>query len=156
MTNIAALDPFDRALLDLVQRDNQLTHAALGEQVGLSASAVRRRLKVLRDTGVISRDVSILAPGQAGVTLITTLSFGEESVEVYDAFDQQILDTPEILQGYAVAGTDDYVLIITAPSLSWYEDWAKAAFMSNPAIRRYDTRVVWSCKKFDTAVTLPA
>jgi len=156
MTNIATLDPFDRALLDLVQRDNQLTHAVLGEQVGLSASAVRRRLKVLRDTGVISRDVSILAPGQAGVTLITTLSFGEESVEAYDAFDQQILDTPEILQGYAVAGTDDYVLIITAPSLSWYEDWAKAAFMSNPAIRRYDTRVVWSCKKFDTAVTLPA
>jgi Lrp/AsnC family leucine-responsive transcriptional regulator len=154
MTDFASLDPFDRAILDLVQRNNQLTHAAIGDKVGLSPSAVRRRLSELRHKGVIARDVSLLAPGQGGVTLITTISFGEETVEAYDAFDQQIKDTPEILQGYAVAGSDDYVLIISGPSLSWYEDWAKSTFMRNPAIRRYDTRVVWSCKKFETALPL--
>ena len=44
-----ALDDFDRRILDLVQRDNRLTIEAIGERVGLSATAVQRRLKRLRD-----------------------------------------------------------------------------------------------------------
>jgi Lrp/AsnC family leucine-responsive transcriptional regulator len=154
VTKIADLDSFDRAILDLVQRNNQLTHAAIGAQVGLSASAVRRRLSVMRSQGVIERDVSIVAADAAAVTLITTVSFADESLEAYEAFDRQIAETPEILQAYSVAGSDDYVLIICGRSLVWYEAWAKQAFMSNPAIRRYDTRVVWSRKKFETAVSM--
>lgn len=146
------LDDFDRRLLRLVQRDNQLTHAEIGDQVGLSASAVRRRLKILRDEGHIERDVSLLRQDEFGVRLIVTVSFQNESIETFDAFDKQIADTPEILQGYHTSGSVDYILIVQGPSLQWYEEWGKQAFMSNPDIRRYDTHVVWSCKKFETAL----
>ena len=43
------LDRFDLKLLDLVQRDNRLTGETLGDRVGLSATAVQRRLKRLRE-----------------------------------------------------------------------------------------------------------
>ncbi|WP_204350149.1 AsnC family transcriptional regulator, partial [Klebsiella pneumoniae] len=39
------LDGFDRRLLALVQRDAAQTAEALAERIGLSASAVQRRLK---------------------------------------------------------------------------------------------------------------
>lgn len=148
------MDDFDRQILEIVQKDNQLTHAEIGTQVGLSDSAVRRRLGVLRNTGVIERDVAILNPNEVGVRLVVMISFLEESIETYDAFDQQIARTPEIRQAYHVAGAEDYLLIVHGPDLRWYEDWSKQTFMSNPAIRRYDTRVVWSCKKFETALLL--
>ena len=54
----AMLDEFDREILQIVQRDNRLTNAEIGERVGLSPSAVRRRLAALRDSGVEPRQVS--------------------------------------------------------------------------------------------------
>ncbi|WP_108811435.1 AsnC family transcriptional regulator [Sphingorhabdus sp. Alg231-15] len=153
-TAVSDLDDFDRRILDIVQRDNQRTHADIGEAVGLSASAVRRRLKLLRDTGFIEKDVALLRLGEMGVRLVVLVSFQNESIEAFDAFDEQIRTTPEILQGYHISGSVDYCLIVQGPSLEWYEDWGKRAFMSNSAIRRYDSHVVWSCKKFETAIPL--
>jgi len=150
----AHVDQLDRQILRIVQNDNQRTHQSIGDEIGLSASAVRRRLTQMRKSGVIERDVSIVNSSSYGVRFIVTVSFREETVDTYDQFDKQIRSTPEILQGYHVAGTDDYVLIVQGPSLEWYEAWSKESFMNNPAIKRYDTRVVWSCKKFETALPL--
>ncbi|GAA0476996.1 Lrp/AsnC family transcriptional regulator [Parasphingorhabdus litoris] len=154
MTEISDLDDFDRRILNIVQCDNQRTHADIGEAVGLSASAVRRRLKLLRDTGFIEKDVALLRASNIGVRLIVLIYFQNESIEAFNALDEQIRTTPEILQGYHVSGSMDYVLIVQGPDVEWYEEWGKQAFMSNPAIRRYDSHVVWSCKKFDTALPL--
>lgn len=153
MTKFAeSIDALDRRVLAVVQRDASLTHQEIGERVGLSASAVRRRLTALRTTGVIRGDVSLLDPNRSGVILIVTLSFGEESPEIYDAFDRQMRSLPEVKQSYHVAGANDYALVVHGPSLQWYEDWSKLTLMKNPAIRRYETMVVWSCKKFETAL----
>lgn len=152
--SISDLDSFDRHILALVQNDNQATHAEIGEAVGLSPSAVRRRLKALRDGGVIEKDVAILRQNDLGVRLIVSVFFEIESPEAYDAFDRQVRETPEILQAYHTSGPIDYVLIVQGPSLNWYEEWGKRVLMSNPAIRRYDTQVVWSCKKFETSVSV--
>ncbi|WP_287063828.1 AsnC family protein [Pantoea sp.] len=39
------LDKFDRAILDLVQRDNTMPLRLMAEQVNLSTAAVQRRIK---------------------------------------------------------------------------------------------------------------
>ncbi len=148
----SALDDFDRHILALVQHNNQLTHAEIGDRVGLSPSAVRRRLKHLRQTGYIIRDVAILRQEGIGVRLIVLIAFETESHEAYAALDALIAGTPEILQAYHVAGATDYVLILQAPDLKWFESWGLANLMSKPGIRRYDTQIVWSCRKFETAL----
>ena len=48
-----ALDEFDHRLLELLQRDADATLSALGEAVGLSASAVQRRIKRYRESGLM-------------------------------------------------------------------------------------------------------
>ncbi len=148
------MDELDQKILDIVQKNNQLTHADIGERVALSESSVRRRLKTLRATGVIARDVSILKSTGEGVRMIVTLSFERESPEVYEEFDRQIASYPEVLQAYHVSGSVDYILIVQGPCVEWYEDWSRMALMSNPNIQRYNTHVVWSCKKFETAIPL--
>ena len=148
------LDSFDLGILAAVQADNQLTHAQIGAQAGLSASAVRRRLAVLRASGVIRRDCALLDPDAFGVTLIVDISFGEETPEQYAAFDAQMRSLAPVQFSYHVAGETDYVLIVHGPSLKWYEEWAKEVLMSNPVIRRYSTRVAWSYKKFDPTISV--
>ena len=148
------LDALDRALLRLVQQDNRLTHDRLGAAVGLSPSAVRRRLKGLRETGVIEADVAVLAPEAAGIQALVHVTFGDESVEADDAFRRRMREAPEVSQCYAVSGDIDYVLVVHAADLPSYEAWGKRSLMSDPAIRRYDTHLVWSRVKFSTAVPL--
>ena len=154
MTKIFAMDDFDRRILNLVQKDNQLTHAEMGAQIGLSTSSVRRRLTKLRKDGVIVEDVSRLDADTHGVTLIVSLSFREESPETYALFDAQMRSEAPVKQCYHVAGEEDYILIVHGPSLTWYEDWSKQTLMANPAVRRYSSTVVWTCKKFDTSIVL--
>jgi len=71
-----AIDAFDRALLDLVRRNNLTPARYLAEQVGLSESAVLRRLRRLRKTGIISGDVSIVRSASLGrpLTVIVLVS----------------------------------------------------------------------------------
>lgn len=65
-----ATDSFDDVILALVQRNNQLSHAAIGAQVNLSASAVRRRIKAMRDNGIIVADVALVDPAWQGLSFI--------------------------------------------------------------------------------------
>lgn len=141
------LDRFDHAILAEVQNDNQLTHAEIGARVGLSTSAVRRRLKALNASGVILNNVALLDPDMFGVTLIVEIAFLEERPGHYDAFNQKMQALPNVLQSYSVAGQSDYILIVLGPSLQWYEKWSTETFMGDPNIRRASTRVAWSCKK---------
>lgn len=56
------LDRFDRQLLNLVQEDSAQTAEALAQQVELSPSAIQRRLRRMRDEGVIVRDCAVVDP----------------------------------------------------------------------------------------------
>lgn len=56
-----SLDKFDRAILDLVQRDNTMP-LRLAEQVNLSTAAVQRRIKRMEERGVITGNVAIGIP----------------------------------------------------------------------------------------------
>ncbi len=44
-----SLDKFDRAILDLVQRDNTMPLRLMAEQVNLSTAAVQRRIKRMEE-----------------------------------------------------------------------------------------------------------
>ncbi|XAW87985.1 AsnC family transcriptional regulator [Vibrio sp. CDRSL-10 TSBA] len=56
------LDAFDQKILELMQRNCRLAADVIAEQVGLSASAVQRRIKKLREEGIIQAEVAIVDP----------------------------------------------------------------------------------------------
>ena len=61
-----ALDKLDRAILRCLQHNGRETYDVIGEQVGLSPSAVLRRVKRLEDSGVIDRYVALVKPEAVG------------------------------------------------------------------------------------------
>jgi hypothetical protein len=54
------LDATDLRLLDLLQRDASISNQALAERVHVSPPTCLRRVKRLRDAGLIERDIAIL------------------------------------------------------------------------------------------------
>ncbi len=149
------MDRFDRQLLRLLQQDNRQSYDTLGEHVGLSATAVRRRLQRLREIGVIRADVSLLDASQLGITVITSIRFEKESTATYDAFKRRMKAAPEIAQCYTVTGDVDIILIGHFVDLAAYEQWVADELLSDPAVGRSTANVVYRTVKFATAIALP-
>ncbi|RUZ71708.1 Lrp/AsnC family transcriptional regulator, partial [Mesorhizobium sp. M7A.F.Ca.US.006.01.1.1] len=96
------LDRIDRKILNVVQRNNRLTTEELGELAGLSATACQRRLKRLRDAGVIEADVAIVSPEAVGrpLLLLVSITLERDRADIIDRFKQAIRRTPEIMNAY--------------------------------------------------------
>jgi len=98
------LDDFDKAILEIVQTDNQLSHAKIGEAVSLSGSAVRRRLAAMTKAGVITGNVALTNPARHGLTLIVYVSFEREAPETYKDFRKQMSEEAAVSQCYYTSG----------------------------------------------------
>jgi Lrp/AsnC family leucine-responsive transcriptional regulator len=143
-----ALDDFDHRLLDLLQRDSSRTLTALGDAVGLSASAVQRRLGRYRRNGLL-REVAVLDPGALpATTLVAALVTMERDTQrVHAAFRARMRAAPEVQQCYALAGDWDYLVLLAVSSVADYREAAERLFVDEGNIKRYDTRLVFDAVK---------
>ena len=150
------LDGFDRKLLRAVQADNQLNAEALGEAVGLSPSACLRRLRRLREAGVIEAEIAVVAPETLGraLMMVVEVTLEREQPDLMDAFKRSMCATPEVMLCFYVTGEIDFVLIVTAKTMRDYEDFTRRFFFDNPNVRRFNTRVVMDRVKFGLAVPI--
>ena len=138
------LDSFDRQILDIVQRDNQLKAEAIAQQVGLSASAVQRRLKRLRVQGVIRAEVAVLDRQAVGpsVTLIAGIEIDRDNYPALAAFRAWAAREDAIQQVYYVTGTTDLVAVVMARDMAAYDALCERLMTDIPQIRRINTQVV--------------
>lgn len=138
------LDRADAALLNAVQKNNRLTSDELSVMVGLSPTACQRRLKRLREEGVIEADVSIVSPKAAGrpVSMIVLVSLERERHDIIDRFKKVIRDSPEVMMGHYVTGDSDFVLFVSAEDMESYEQFTRRFFYENPNIKGFKTLVV--------------
>ena len=138
------LDRFDRKLLTLVQRDAGQTADALAEQVGLSPSAVLRRLKRLRETGVILSEIAVVDPLKTGKPnfFLAALEIERERPELIARLRQWMAAEEQIQQVYYVTGTADFMLVIVAPDVGAYDALMSRLMADNPNVRRFTTNVV--------------
>ena len=139
-----ALDEFDHRLLDLLQRDASATLTTLGERIGLSASAVQRRITRYRKGGLM-RQVAVLDPTLLGnITLAMVLvALERESAKQHAALYARIRATPEVQQCYVLAGDWDYLLILATTGVAHCREVADRLFMDDDNIKRYETRMVF-------------
>lgn len=148
------MDDFDRKLLTLLQENNRQTAEQLSEQVGLSPAACQKRIKRLRDNGVIARDISVLDPAAVGrrLTLIVEITLERERPEMLDEFKRKMMNTPEVMQCYYVTGNADFIIIVTARDMKDYEDFTRRFFFQNSNVRRFHTNVVMDNVKLGLSI----
>jgi|SRR6185312_13314825 Lrp/AsnC family leucine-responsive transcriptional regulator len=155
---LPAIDAFDIDILNLVQENNQLTSQEIAEKVALSASAVQRRLRRLREERIIVADVSVIAPAVVGnrVTVIVEVLLERDQLHHREEFEKTVRKLPEIVQCYYVTGRADFILILNMASMEEYGEFTKRVFFANPNVKQFYTAVVMNQVKFSTQVALPA
>lgn len=112
------LDDTDRALVAALLEDGRLPNAELARRVGLPESTCAGRVRALRDTGVIRgvhADVDHAALGRP-MEAIVALRFAGHTRSSMDSFRSRVAAVPGVIAAYHVAGVEDYLVHITAPS----------------------------------------
>ncbi|NBN77106.1 winged helix-turn-helix transcriptional regulator [Microvirga tunisiensis] len=132
------LDRLDKRILMVLQQDGRIPNADLAERVGLSASACLRRVKALEEAGIISRYVALLDQRKLGrrMDVFVEISLVGQSNEVLNAFEQAVVQSPEIMECYLMAGDADYLLRLTAEDPNDFERIHRETLARLPGVSR--------------------
>ena len=133
----SSLDRTDKALLNALQGNARLTVAELADRVSLTTSPCWRRVKNLEDSGVISGYQAILSPKALGygVTAFVSIMMDTHSKEIARAFEQRLLDIPEIVACHNVSGRYDFLLEVVAKDLESFGEFAREVLQTLPCVK---------------------
>ena len=150
------LDAFDVKLLNLVQQDNRRTSEVLADLVGLSATACQRRLKRLREDGVIAREVAVVDPEKVDrkLTVIVEVILQHGRPDIVDDFKRRMKVLPEVQHCYYVTGASDFVLVVVTEDMKAYEGFIHRVLYASKNIQRFETTVVMDTVKTGLVVPL--
>lgn len=155
--NTMTLDALDRQILALYQRNTRVPSEQIGALVGLSAAAVQRRLKRLRETGVIVAETASLDCRQLGLgmTVIVQVDLVDESARAAWAFRDKVSARGEVQQCYGVTGAADYVLVVVVADLAAYEAFCEACLLHDTNVRSFTTQIVLDAAKRGGPLEIP-
>ncbi len=158
MTELQALDKLDKAILRRLQHNGRETYDLVGEQVGLSASAVLRRVKRLEEAGVIDRYVALVKPEAVGLGLTAYLNVRlEKHTESHkrnpmDLFRASVQTWPEVVECAAVTGEMDYMLRVVVRDMAHYSRFIMDTLLKHPSVEDCKTSFVLDQVKVTTVM----
>ena len=118
------LDAMDRRILEQIQADGSISNLELAERVGLSPSPCARRVKLLQESGIISRQITLLDQNKLGlpISIYISVSLDHQSPERLSNFDNKISGWPEVIECSLITGSDtDYLLKVVMPDMDYYQ-----------------------------------
>ena len=154
-----ALDAIDLQLLAQLQRDASLSNQELAERVNTSPPTCLRRVKRLRDAGLIERQIAILNPQRLaatighGLTGIVEITLERQNSEALDAFEARAATEVRVQQCYRVSPGPDFVLVVHAADMPDYQQMAQRLFSADANVR--NVKVFFSVKRSKFGAELP-
>lgn len=150
------LDRMDRRILNILQKDNQITNLALAEKIGMSPPPCFRRVKRLRDEGIIAKDVSLVDPFKVGQSLIVfvNITLEKQREDLLAHFERKMLEQHEVMQCYFVSGDTDYFLVINVSDMNHYNEFARRVFANEANIKMFRSSFCLSRIKYNTHIHL--
>jgi DNA-binding Lrp family transcriptional regulator len=133
-----ALDRYDRALLQVLQREGRITNSELAARVHLSESACLRRVRALESAGLIEGYAAVINQQRAGCPLDVFVSITLERQERADlrAFEDAVRKVPEVMECYLMSGEYDYLVRVVVADTADFERVHSQHLTSLPHVAR--------------------
>lgn len=154
------IDAIDWTLLEELQRNADISNQALAARANISPATCLRRIKRLRQEGLIASQVALLnedaiaAVQGHGLTAIAEVSLDRQGEEHASAFEARAVAEPAVMQCYRVTPGPDFILVIRVRDMPGYHALAQSLFTQDANVR--NAKVFFSVKrgKFETQVPL--
>lgn len=135
------IDAVDLQLLAQLQEDSALSNLELAARVHISPATCLRRVKRLREAGLIEREVALLNPERLaaalghGIEAVVEVSLDRQGSAEQEAFEQRVIQDQAVQQCYRVSPGPDFVLVVSARDMPDYLALAQRLFTSDANVR---------------------
>ena len=143
MEHSLRIDGIDEKIIARLLENSRESYASIGDTVGLSTAAVKRRVDRLRADGAIRRFTIDIEPAALGWTI-------EAFVEVYcegrvppDRMREMVSSIPEVAEAYTVTGEADGILRVRAADTAHFEK-VLGIIRNHPGVSRTRSSLVLS------------
>ncbi len=135
------LDATDLRLLDELQHDAGQSNQALAERCHVSPPTCLRRVKRLKDAGLIEHQIALLNPDKLatalghGLSAVIEVTLDRQGDEHAQAFEARVVEDAAVQQCYRVSPGPDFVLIVHVADMPGYLSLAQRLFTSDANVR---------------------
>lgn len=152
------MDRLDLKILGRLQENAAVSHAELGEAIGLSASQVSRRVQRLSQDGAIRSQIALLDPDKMGlhVEAYVLVSLASYAKGVAEGFHERMLRIPHVVECCLLAGDSDYLLHLIARDLPALSHLINDDLLGHGDIANIRSSIVLNRVKRTTALPLQA
>ena len=155
------LDAIDLQLLERLQTDASLSNQALAELVHVSPPTCLRRVKRLREVGLIEREIAVLSVDALaaiighGLCAVVEITLDRQDQAALEAFEQKVAREVAVQQCYRVSPGPDFCLVVHARDMPDYLALTQRLFTSDANVRNVKTFFSIKRSKFGARVPLP-
>jgi Lrp/AsnC family transcriptional regulator, leucine-responsive regulatory protein len=153
-------DAVDLKLLDQLQQDASLSNRDLASRVHVSPPTCLRRVKRLRDAGLIERQIAILNAERIagllghGLQAVVEITLERQGEQEQEAFESRIIGDEAVQQCYRVSPGPDFILVVQTSDMPGYLALAQRLFTSDANVRNVKAFFSLRRAKFQPSVPL--
>jgi len=150
------LQKIDVEILRILQRDASVGTGAIADKLHLSQSPCWRRINRIEQEGYIRKRVALLDRRALGmeVVVFATVSLTANGRRNLEEFEADIVQYPEVMECYTMAGIWDYILKIVTRDVSHYEVFVRNTLTHSPHIRELHSHMAVTEIKNSTELPL--
>lgn len=143
MSRFDELDAFDQKIVRELSRDGRISWRDLAKRIGLSLSPTIRRIKHLEATGLIKGYRAEFDDGrlQGAIGVFINVALEHQVKAMLADFERSVASMPEVVGGYQVSGSFDYLIHVLVRDLTHYQRLLER-LTGTPGVSRIETKFV--------------
>lgn len=147
------LDIIDSRLITELQKDNRVSVAELCDRIGLTPATCHRRLKRLRESGLIIKETALVDPQFSArpLTVIIEIAVARNLV----AFLKKLSEMKELSMCWAVSGPMDFVAVGHFRDIDHFREFMVAELIENEDVKHQTSAVVVDRLRFNLEMEFP-
>ncbi|WP_394699185.1 Lrp/AsnC family transcriptional regulator [uncultured Cohaesibacter sp.] len=149
------LDSGDVRILKVLQSDASLSIAEVAKQAGMSQTPCWRRIKKLKEAGVLKQITAIIDRESVGLGFVSYafVKLTVPSKKNMEEFDKLVDAWPEVVTCERITGAVDYLVKVVTDDIKAYDNFLCNKLLNSELVSDVQSRIVVSTVK--ETVSLP-
>lgn len=150
------MDAIDLQILGIIQSDNRRSAADIGQEIGLSVSAVSDRVRRLNASGVVVANRAVIDPLRVGLGICAFIFVDLEPRADEADFVQRVTALPEVQEAHHITGPHSWLVKVRVRDTAALQLWMMEQLKPLPGVLRTETLIALTSAKESSELTIPA